>query len=129
MTSYNVNTLIEAVNEYFYSEEELKRFLKTWVPGWWESKTPKQREDYTKYTERNNEKYNTVHMLCKLINIDLAALVAMVKGMKRYEKRTRWENCVHINYRIEENVKRFLAKGDRIEKYYTSTGRKKQYAI
>jgi hypothetical protein len=45
MTSYNVNTLIEAVNEYLYSEEEMKRFLKTWVPGWWESKTPKQRDD------------------------------------------------------------------------------------
>jgi hypothetical protein len=67
-------------------------------------------------------------MLCKLINIDMAALVAMVKGMNRYEKRTRWEKCVHITWRTEENVKRFLAKGDGYERYYTSTGRKKQYA-
>lgn len=130
-TTYNINTLTEAVNDYFYSEEEMKRFLKTWVPGWWENKTAKQREDYTKYEERNREKYNTVAMLCKLINIDMASLVAMVKGMNRYEKRTRWEKCVHITYRTEENVKRFLAKDDSIgslRRHYNSTGRKKMYA-
>ncbi|MDF2499335.1 MAG: hypothetical protein K0Q77_49 [Anaerosporomusa subterranea] len=128
MANYKLNVLIEAVNEYFYAEQELKIFLKTWVPGWWESKTAKEREDYTKYTERSQEKYNTVNMLCKLINIDMKDLFSIIKCMNRYERLTKWEKCLHISHLIDENVRRFLAISDELEHYYKSTGRRRMYA-
>jgi hypothetical protein len=120
--TYDINTLTQAVNDYFYSEEEIKLFLKTWVHGWWEDKTAKEREEYTKYHERNNEKYNTVNMLCQLVNIDMKELIAMVKAFNRYEKKNNYEKCVHVSY--VENVQRLLAKKDSWEFHYKSTGRR-----
>jgi len=126
--NYNINILIQAVNDYFCAEQELKMFLETWVPGWWENKTTKQREDYTKYTERDQEKFNTVSMLCQLIKIDMDSLITTVKAMNRYEKLTKWEKCIHVTYLNEKNIKRFLAASDEYGYYYNSTGRKRMYA-
>ena len=125
---YNISVLIEAVNDYFYAEQELKTFLKTWTPGWLESKPAKKRENYAKYTERSQEKSNAVYLLCRLININAETLFAMVKSMNRYERRMKWQICVHITYRNEENVGRFLAKNNADYYHYNSTGRRRMYA-
>ena len=125
---YNISVLIEAVNDYFYAEQELKTFLKTWKIGRWESKSAQERETYTHYTERSDGKYNAVYLLCRLINIDAKTLFAMVKSMNRYERLMKWQICVHITYRIEENVSRFLAKKEDSYYHYKSTGRRRMYA-
>ncbi len=125
---YNISVLIEAATDYFYAEQELKTFLKKWQPGWLESKSAKEREDYAKYTERSKEKYNAVDLLCRLINIEAETLFAMVKSMNRYERRMKWQICVHITYRNEENVGRFLAKNNADYYHYNSTGRRRMYA-
>lgn len=129
MTSYNLNVLIEAVNDYFYAEQDLKIFLKTWTPGWWESKAAEERERYVKHTERSQEKYNAIFLLCKLVNVDIKALFAIVRCMNRYERLTRWEKSLHITNRIEENVRRFLVIVDKYgyEHHYKSTGRRRMY--
>lgn len=129
MQDYNINVLIEATNDYFYAEEELKRFLKTWVPGWWEDKTAKERENYTKYTERSNEKGRALSMLCKLVDIDMDTLISMCKAINRWERHGgKWdrETCIHVTYRTENNVKRALSNPDPYDwaGHYRSTGRK-----
>lgn len=122
--SYNIQVLIEATQDYFVAETDLRNFLKTWVPGWWEGKTAEQREKYTKYTERSQATFNTVIMMCKLVNVDMDALLSMVKAINRWEKGQKWEYCIHVTYRTEDNVRRALANRDCWSTHYQSTGRK-----
>lgn len=122
MKKYDINVLIEAVNDYLYAENELKLFLRTWKGGWWTNKTAQEREDYTRYDRTSSEKWNTVNMMCRLLDIDSDRLIAMVKSMNRYEKRERWQVCAHVN---EDKATQFLTKDDGWgTRYYTSTGRK-----
>jgi hypothetical protein len=128
LKNINVSVLVEAVNDYFYAEEEYQKFLRTWTGGWWTNKTAEQRENYTRLIERSTLHHNTVIMMCKLINVDLYTVFAMVKAINRWEKHGgKWDRdyCIHISYKNERNVKHFLSKKDEWEtQYYHSTGRK-----
>lgn len=123
----NLNTLEVAVNEYFQAEEERQIFLKTWVGGWWESKTAKQREDYTKHDERVSGKWNTVITICRLIGIDCTALIVVIKAFNRFTRNGgKWDRYIGINrltYWQEDNFLSLISK-DSETLHYKSTGRK-----
>ena len=129
MTDYNISVLIQAVRDYLYAEQELKLFLRTWTGGWWHKKTAQEREDYTKYTEQSSGKWDTVMVLCRLLDIESEDLIAMVKSIDRWERHSgKWDRgycIINGGWRAEQNVRRYLTKTDGWgTTHYTSTGRK-----
>ena len=128
LENIKIPILIQAVNEYFYAEEEYQKFLKTLVSGWWLDKNPEQHESYTMHYERSTLHCNTVTMMCKLIGVDIDSVLSMVKAINRWEKHGgKWDRdyCIHICYENERNIKRFLTPKDVWEtQYYQSTGRR-----
>lgn len=124
----NLLTLEEAVNDYFNAQQEFKTFLRTWVPGWWENKTPRQREDYTKYYERSTCKYDAIVQICKLLSIDLESLCTIIKSFNKYTKHNgKWDRYIGISRLTHQQSENFLTLiSNNPEKlYYKSTGRRK----
>lgn len=125
-TDYKFTVLQEAVTDYLYEEEERRCFLKTWNGGWWESKTAKEREDYTKHEERTNGKWNTVTMMCRMLDVDVDRVIPIVKAISRYEKNHgKYDRCFHFDWRYGEYpVKRFISNEWKEKQHYESTGRR-----
>jgi hypothetical protein len=120
--NFNVNVLIEAAQDYLAEENEQRLFLRGWTGGWWENLPAKAREDYTKHSERVNCKWDTVRMMCQMVDVDIDKVISTAKAMNRYAKRERWQVCAHID---EKSALKFFANTDGWgDRYYTSTGRK-----
>lgn len=126
----NLSALHQAVNDYFYAEEEYQKFLKTCTPGDMEYKTGKERQDYTKYLERAQGAWNTIIMMCKLVGVDSNALIPIIKAINRWERNHgKWDRCFHwssIRYSSDENFRKNISAIEDFfdDKHYLSTGRK-----
>lgn len=128
MKEFDISVLIQATNDYFEAEQDRKIFLRNWTGGWWEGKTAKECEEYTKHEERSTERWNAVCMMCRLVGVDLDTLVSMVKAINRWESHSgKWDRpyCIHVSWRDERATRQALEKPDPWEtQYYHSTGRK-----
>lgn len=128
MKSYDIETLVSAVQDYFIAKEDWQMFLKTWIPGWWEDKTAEQREMYIKLSERYNAAHNAVITICKLVDIDFNTLMAIVKAIARHEKNHgKYDRCIHYTHRDSNAFRRIIDDSwDKkwLSGYYQSTGRK-----
>lgn len=126
--AYSLETLKRAVTEYLNAEEEYRIFLKSWKPGWWENKTAKEREDYTKFDEREQGAWNTVIMMCKMIHIEPDTLIPIIKSVNRWEKHSgKYDRCIlsldDLNWETSESIREAIAV-NRERGHYMSTGRK-----
>lgn len=90
--TWNLQVLECAVQEYLTAEEEYRLFIKIWKPcnsSRWLKETAQEREEYIKFTERRDAKWDTVVTICKMLDWDVNALVSIVKSINRYSKTSR----------------------------------------
>lgn len=111
---YNIQVLIEAVNDYFYAKQEFEEYL--------EIKMPKDRPFplanverekvivYTSLRERMNYYDETLNKMCRLVDVDINKLTSVVKAINRFEKNHgRWNRVLHLSYFDEIKLQRFIA--------------------
>lgn len=130
MKQINVSVLAAVANDYFYQEEQLRLFLRTWKPGYLEFKPAKEQVNYVRYSEKSHHTYSALIDMCRLIGVDYNSVVATVKAINRWEKHGgRWDRSTSIGYEragydTESRFIRFVCRDDDFfAGHYKSTGR------
>ncbi len=126
---YNINTLIEAAQDYLYAVNDQQIYCIGWHDLWLPSLPAEKQVAYTKHDERVSCKWDMVRMMCKMVDVDSDALIGMVKAINRYERHGgKWDRatCVHLSGR-EASARIRAAISNPIDYWaghYKSTGRK-----
>jgi hypothetical protein len=122
---YKIDALIEATVATLQEEEAYKMFLTSWTGGWFESKSPQEQVNYTKYSERESAAWNALQSVCKTIDVDMDTLIPVVKAINRYEKHNgRYDRAIHTCFMRQDSFRMMVAKRDWDYGHYQSTGRK-----
>lgn len=129
MNQYKLSILTQAVTEYFEAESEYRKFLKTRKPNFWESKTAQERAEYTRHLGRTESAWNTLIMMCKLVTVNIDALIPIVKAINRWEKNhgkyDRHLDWNFLRYSQDKNFRKNITSYEEFfdDKHYLSTGR------
>lgn len=122
---YDINYLAEVVNDALNEEEWFHVCTKNLPRGYIPDMDPASAHRLGELTERVNGAWHTAAVACKLLEVDQARLIAVVKSMNRNERRNRYRFALHI--KDEDAFRAYVSSAwDRVwsEEYYQSTGRK-----
>lgn len=104
---YNIEVLLSTVDEALTEEQEWQLFIKTWKPGYVSDMNPEKVYQYYYREGRMNSAWNAVQVACRLLNIDQAIVIGVVKGMNRYQRHhRRWDRTAHVTN--EKSFRRFV---------------------
>lgn len=121
-----INKLVELANNYLLAENEYHAFAKTLKYRWMPSNSTEDQVRYAEHWRETNTYYNSVQIVCQMLDIDINKLIAVVKAANRHEKKMKYQVCVYLGaYGVEERVRRFLENNDGWgTEYFKSTGRR-----
>ena len=121
----DVSYLAEVVNDALNEEEWFHMHTKNLPRGYIPDMDPSSAHRWGELTERRSGAWNAVSVACKLLEVDQARLIAVVKSMNRNERRNKYRFAVHI--KDEDAFRAYVSSAwGRVwsEEYYQSTGRK-----
>lgn len=138
---YKPEVLVEMAQEYLESEYSYRKFIyrHTNQYGSLVLDTEDNRRDYWLKDKESVCTHSALSDVCRMVDADMDAVLAMAKAMNRYEKRMRWQVCARLptgwcprcgeyGEHGEKRVQRFFANRDVDSDYFKSTGRRHPWA-
>lgn len=104
---YDPQVLVDIANNWIYEENEQHLFWRKHRPNpgaLLDLNTESDRIDYHTHYERASATWYSFAYACKLVHANPETVLATVKAINRYEKRKKWQVCVHLPGNEYDNI-------------------------
>ncbi len=82
-----IDKVVELANNYLLAENEYHAFAKTLKYCWMPSNSTEDQVRYAEHWKETNTYYDSVRIVCQMLDIDINKLIALVKATNRHEKK------------------------------------------